>query len=90
LVCMRSDLNIHVPRSTIGSTAVAWRIAVDLRSLVVGTWKKSFSTSWKLRSALGGRMVVAVDDGGFWSKILVVGERAGEVSAGWKGFVAVL
>lgn len=56
---------------------------------MVGTCEKSFSTSWKLSSASGGRRVV-VDDGGFWSKILDVGARAGEVRAGWKGFVAVL
>jgi hypothetical protein len=42
-----------------------------------------------ISATAGGIIVVVVDDGGFWSRILE-GERAGEVREGWKGLVAVL
>lgn len=77
--CMRFDRKSHVPKSTMGSTAVACSTAEERRRLVVETEEKSFSTSRKLRSseaAAEGRSTAG--DGSGAGRRQGEGERDGE------------
>lgn len=89
LTCMRFERMSQVPKSTKGSTAVAWRTAVERRRVEVGTWEKSLRRSWKLRSSAAGGRTAEVGGGTSGEG---GGERVGkrEVWVEFRGFVEVL